>query len=96
MTDREEANRAINKLQNLTNDQSFVLLVGGQDNLDCLLEAGDHEPTGVHVHLLATHYQALADALSTDVGSISKRGLDAHRQMDASGANKVTLIQEDN
>jgi len=71
-------------------DDSFVFLVGDEHGVACNLHSGDHVPTGVHVHLLATHLRALADLTGADPETVAIEGLNTLDRMDESGALTVS------
>lgn len=95
MSRRPAVNRSINTLEALEESASFVLLTGSEEGLACTLDAGTHEPTGVHLHLLATHMQAIADELDTTVERAAMLGVDAHQEMSDSGAVAVSMDASD-
>ena len=82
--------RAKAALDAVDDDASFVVLVGDEHGMDATLEAGDHEPTAVHIHLLATHIQALADVLDEDVGEVTDEAVQTYHELEAAGAVAVS------
>ena len=91
MTDPSNAvERTRKALDAVEADDSFVFLVGDENGVACNLHSGDHEPTGVHVHLLATHIRALADLTGADPENVAIEALNTLDRMDASGALTVS------
>ena len=87
-----EIQRTIELLEQMNDSASFVFLAGDENGLECTLASGTHEPTGVHLHLLAVHLDALSQRLGNDVEEVAQLGLNAYEQMQANGA---VAIQSD-
>lgn len=90
MTGTSAHERTRELLDATTSDSSFVFIVGDEYGMDLALEAGDHEPTAVHLHLLATHINALADILDTSVADVAQEALTITQQLDEQGAAAIT------
>lgn len=88
MTD-DAIGRAIQMLEDLDGTASWAFFAGDDTGLDATLGHGSHEPAAVHLHLLATHMDALSQQLDTSVEKVAKAGVEAHEKMEAEGAAAV-------
>lgn len=88
--DSESVKRTRQILNELDDDASFAFIAGDEYGTDCTLEAGDYEPTAVHMHLLATYLSALSDVLDEDADEIAREGLRTLQRMEDEGAIGVS------